>query len=338
MLSLARLIFGSSESTASPRDRLIDAAIEKAVDVSDPRLRALSGYQKQLRDATKIAVDFVMDVVDTLPPIVEVTPKAFGSDPQVRAFFGSSNQIAEVFSDTPEVQELAARPRDEKETHFYAALRMELTEKRVLGSQLRGDKVQHDVLRTILNFGDHAVLSPSISEPELRKAVKERVFVGLIEQALLRMASAESRSHDLKEQRALLKTKLNTLRARGFGLTPSVSALETATETIEEVEQRLKTLEDKLEAIPRTGGTLEENLEALEDVLSHPGRHVEITQETERLTRMGFKCTGETVDQGDDITYTQVKLEDNTLAAVLVAYPYDQLRPPRKLMTNPIHF
>ena len=58
----------------------------------------------------------------------------------------------------------------------------------------------------------------------------------------------------------------------------------------------------------------------------------------ERLTRMGYKCTGETVDRGDDITFTKVMLEDNTLAAILVAYPYDQLRPPRKLQTNTIHF
>ncbi len=67
MLKLARLIFGGSKNEPSVHDALIDSAIEKAVDASDPRLRALPGYQRKLRKPVACSVEFVLDKVSRFP-------------------------------------------------------------------------------------------------------------------------------------------------------------------------------------------------------------------------------------------------------------------------------
>ncbi len=334
MLSLTKLIFGSDDEVPDARQELIQNAIEKALDASDPRLRALPGYQKRLHADTEVAVDFVLKAVDDMCPPLPVSPTAFGTDPQVRAFFGSADQIKRVFGDSREVREFLARPENAGLTQFCAVMTMQISEKRVLASELQGDAVRQDVMKTTLSFGDHAILLPSSDEAALRRSIKERVFVGLIEEALHCMAAEESASHELKAQRALLRSRLNALRARGLGLASFTPGAEASGQSVEEIERELKNTETKLSSLTPAGNSLEDHLEQLKGVLAHPEEYARFAQESPRVTRLGYEVEANSTDQGDAIDYTRITLRHRDFAALLVSYRCDELRPRRGLFDS----
>jgi hypothetical protein len=57
MLHLFQFIFGAGPDAAAPYpEELIDRAIERAVNGTDPRLRALPGYGKKLHDAAGLRI------------------------------------------------------------------------------------------------------------------------------------------------------------------------------------------------------------------------------------------------------------------------------------------
>ena len=67
MLKLFQSIFGAGEAQGRYPESLIEAAIERAVDGTDPRLRSLPRYRKQLRPAVLQAVDHVVAMIDSFP-------------------------------------------------------------------------------------------------------------------------------------------------------------------------------------------------------------------------------------------------------------------------------
>lgn len=64
MLQLFQSIFGSEPSAPSVHSaELVERAIERAVEATDSRLRAVSGYKKTLRSAVTHALDHVVALV-----------------------------------------------------------------------------------------------------------------------------------------------------------------------------------------------------------------------------------------------------------------------------------
>ena len=81
MLKLLQSIFSQEpETSALYSEKLIEKAIERVVDGTDPRLRAVSGYRKFLRPAVIKAVDYTFELVDGLPSPVILSKKQFSLD------------------------------------------------------------------------------------------------------------------------------------------------------------------------------------------------------------------------------------------------------------------
>ena len=64
---------------------LLERTIERAVDASDPRLRALPGYRKRLRTPVEAALRHTIALVERLPEPVEISRQAYRVDPRLRA-------------------------------------------------------------------------------------------------------------------------------------------------------------------------------------------------------------------------------------------------------------
>ena len=77
MLQLFQSIFGAGPQDEPYPDELISRAIERAVDGTDPRLRALPGYRKKLRAAVIHAIGHVVGLVDSLPVPLELSRAGF---------------------------------------------------------------------------------------------------------------------------------------------------------------------------------------------------------------------------------------------------------------------
>ena len=73
MLKLFQSIFGGGEQRGRYPESLIEAAIERTVDGTDPRLRALFGYKKHLRPSVIHAIDHVVALVNSIPAPLDAT-------------------------------------------------------------------------------------------------------------------------------------------------------------------------------------------------------------------------------------------------------------------------
>lgn len=68
-------------------ESLVNAAIERAVDGTDPWIRSVTGYEKKLRPAVVQAIDHVTVLVDGMAPSIVVEPASFCSVPLLHTLF-----------------------------------------------------------------------------------------------------------------------------------------------------------------------------------------------------------------------------------------------------------
>ena len=98
MFTFLKSLFGSREDEASGEDPArLSAAVEEAIEGTDPRLRMVSGVNKKLRVPVGRSLAHARKLVAVLPGPSEISKTIFGSDPQVRALFAFVDHIREVF-------------------------------------------------------------------------------------------------------------------------------------------------------------------------------------------------------------------------------------------------
>ena len=310
MLSILKAIFDipGTRETDSQFEALIEAAVEKAVDGTDPRLRLIDGYTRKMQRAVTEAVHYVDNVAAVFAPPLKLSRRAFATDPQVHALFGSADDLPRIMAESREVRDFLTTTDDRPTSPIYAGLRMSRTEKTVLAPEIQGNTLHADVVRTIVNFSDHALVIPAASETELLRDLKERIYIALVECALARLTSIKGHRAELEKQRSLLRMKLKTLRARGLGMEAFTDRPRAERDSVESIERRLLETEQELKETVASLATLNEYLDQINDVLSHPAEHVKLSPASTRLTRMGFKTTANASDPGDEIFYTEIEV------------------------------
>jgi hypothetical protein len=81
MLKLFQSIVGARPAVAHQYERsLIEAAIDRALEATDPRVRSLSGHRRRLEPAVVKAIDHVVALADAMPPRKKVLGMAVEGD------------------------------------------------------------------------------------------------------------------------------------------------------------------------------------------------------------------------------------------------------------------
>jgi cell division protein FtsB len=327
MLSfLTRAIFGSPSRDADERlAPIVDEAIEKALDATDPRIRALGGYGRALREPVTRAVHFVHELGEGLPAPTALSRAAFSTDPLLQAFFSSAARVQEVLSKSQEIQGFLKEPGHAGLERLYGALAMTRSERRVLVPVLRGENVQHDVERTLVSFDEHRVALPAADERALRRAFKERAFFTLVECALERMSERRERKEELQKGRAMLRAKLKALRSSHSGL-DALSGASSRADTAA-VERRLAEAERALEELNASGGELERGLQDLGNTLSQPEQHIAVETMRLRLDRMAYVVEAQSTQPSNEVQFLQVAIAGGpTVSGVLAWFPRTDLK------------
>ena len=98
MFRLFQSIFGKNDAPPGGllSDSLVQAAIERAVDGTDLRMRILPGYAKKLREPVVHAIGHVIALVQRLVPPVEATASAREHSPALSAVFTSATRTTET--------------------------------------------------------------------------------------------------------------------------------------------------------------------------------------------------------------------------------------------------
>jgi hypothetical protein len=277
VLKLLQSLFGErAGSSAAYPDTLVDAVIDRAVDATDPRLRAIGSHRRRLREPALASIEHVMRLVDALPAPVEVTAASYRDDPCLRAMFASLERMHAVLARDPAF--CAARQSAPGADVIYGLLLAELTEKRVLGLDLEDEMLKRDVQQTVVSFDGHRLTDAGTDEPATRRALKRHAFDHILAQVLEAMGARKATRRQLGSQRELLRRKLATLQGAGFGFSagdPGAAPLDPA-----QIECRLAEIEQQLEALGPDAATLDAHLGMLAEALADPAARLRLESHT----------------------------------------------------------
>ncbi|MES9845635.1 MAG: hypothetical protein ABW162_07415 [Candidatus Sedimenticola sp. PURPLELP] len=167
------------EALLAEEDRLEDA-IESIVTRTDSRMRAISRYQKRLREGTKALLLHIDQLVDELPQALLISRESFLHDPQVSAFFSRLDEVTELCNQFYDMHDYLLTPEHKGADEIFFILFLRYKEKSILGSEIRGDILLREVEKTSVVFSGHQVLAPSMTEAEVRLSLKQTLFDNVV--------------------------------------------------------------------------------------------------------------------------------------------------------------
>ena len=277
MLRFVQSLFnGHSDTKNDP----IAAAIEQAVENTDPWIRAVSGYKKKLRPAVEKAIAYLDEQVDGMAPSLSLEPSDYSADPRLRAFFISAGALRKVIEGDPCLTEYRQK---QGKAPAYALLSMIKQEKTVFGAEMTGNVILHDVAQITVSFENHHFFAPSDSDGTTRAKIKELAFARLSHLASKRICFLKAECAGKERRNALLQANLGLQQhlRRGMGDPPHIAV------PVQDMAQAqiCRNLPENI----REDRILDTYLEILRDVLIRPEEHLWISQESIIVDRMGIK-------------------------------------------------
>jgi hypothetical protein len=323
MLKLFQSIFGARPAVAHQYERsLIDAAIDRAMDATDPRVRSVSGHRRRLEPAIVKAIDHVVALVDAMPPHVEASRRNYGEDERLAAFFASADRMAQVFGADRALIEFLQGPEGVGIEPVIALLAMDRTEKKVLGMAIENDRVQQEVAQVQVSFDKHRLLEPCASAEAHRRLIVRRAFDQLLTLALSRISIAGGEREALAAEQSVLRAKLRALQSAGMGFSQENGK---AGDDPSALEANLADVEKRLQAAGSGAGTLSLHLDLLVDTLEKAQEQLRIETIPLLMDRLGIRqarASGTTVE----LQLTEVRNAAGQAITVLpVAIPRDQI-------------
>jgi hypothetical protein len=279
MLSLFRSIFLGNETSGRYPKSLLDEAIERAVDGTDPWLRGLSGYRRKLRPAVLTALDHVMNLVEGLAPPRSANRDGYAHDPLLQAMFLSSAQMLQLLHGLLQAHAVAGGAA-------CALLMMDLEQRGIFGADLHGDMLVRDVPQVTVSFANHRLLDPCSKESETRRLLKRRAFDHLLSLALHRMATTKETRKNLDNRHALLQAKLDILQNGNWGFDPGTPQRP---DMLAELGKQLADNESQLQLVGSDDSALEVAMQLLVEVLGRPQQHLWADHKLLAVDRMGIK-------------------------------------------------
>ena len=281
-------------------------AIDKAVTLTNPRLKLVRSYQERLAPAIDVSLRHIREMVLDVPPPIEISAVLWSSQPELRAFFASASDIPLALGRSTNLRTLAAKFPSLDE--IYLVLGMAYTEQTVLGVSLKGSTVQREVAQKVAGFSDYQVRICGKEEAEVRRLLGTQLFEYLVAQALAEIGAERSERRELSENHALIRSRLRLLQQQGpglgtvFGNAPDNSAKQ------KELEAELVENERQLEALGGAQSSLENELECLRDVLEHPDRYLSVEPKQLRLSTMNVVLDNVSTDVASDVAFSLVEL------------------------------
>ena len=313
----AERLFGSAPKAAdSPEERkLVEEVTDAVVDAVEPRVRMDARYRKKLEPCIRRSIAHLRAIGrEGLEPI-PLTRTAWATDPRVNAFFATADDIAACLGRSPALQSFFGKSGAQE---AYALLGMKKEERSVLGMDLKGDTVQREVPQTLVSFSNHTIVAPAATLAETRLEAGRRIMLRLAEVALARIVATDAKATDLEQHKAYLGARLRLLRLAQDGMPGIVKDPATVKQEMQAVERELKeTVEGFIEA-KGSLATLDGYIGHIDDVFSHPDRHVGISQTPLRLSQMGVRVEGEASGPVNELRLAELAIGEGWKVAIAV--------------------
>ena len=331
MLSFLSSIFSvQDKSSDAPDESLVEAAIERVVDATDPRLRVFPDYRKHLYPGAQRSVAYVQGLIDGLPEPVEISRRSFSTDPRLRAFFASPDRMQQVIGSAPSLVEFLANCRGPYPEYIFGLLAPEMRERKSLGMELKGDRVQRDVLQEVVDFTDHRFFGAAGSEGEARNEMKKRAFDYLSVLALRRIVDVEEKRSELERQKGLLQRKLDAMRGGNWGLETEPSKEGGGHPDYRSLGEQISAVEDELMKLPCNKASLEHRFDCINAILEKPEEWLSLAPLDLHVDVMSLKVKDAADTASKPLELTKFRaLNGGTRVALFGYFPRAEL-PPEK--------
>lgn len=284
MLKFVYSIFRKNAGGDEFPETLVKKAIERAVDGTDPWIRAVSGYKRKLRPSVLHAIEHVVSMVDRTAQPLLLDQEGYADNHLLRTFFISKLELAKFLEQDKHLAEFRKK-QGKAWQGANALLLMYKQERTILGAAVSGDVVSRDVQQTTVSFEGHRLLDLTANEQDTLYQIKKRAFDHLLGIALSRITDIKTRRGKLEKHRTLLQSKLDLLQRGGWGFDPS----DQGKLTVAQVEATLVELDARLLEIGKDDKMLEVYLGVVDGVLGRAEEHLWVKQEKLVIDRMGIK-------------------------------------------------
>ena len=197
-------LFGRQQAVDPPE---LLAAIERAVQQIEPRLRQAGGYPGRYREAVAHALAHSRDLAAAVPGPLDISTDSYLKDPYVRALFGSPEDIQPTLCLSHAMHEYQCREPDLGE-ELYALMGVRRREKSAFGMQLEGEIVRREVAQTVVQFSDHTLSCPAPTEAKARELFMWTLFDVLANQVQERAKARLREKHRLEKEKDYLTAHL----------------------------------------------------------------------------------------------------------------------------------
>ena len=296
---------------------LIERAIERVVDGTDPRLRALPSYRKKLAPAVELAIDFVVDLVDSLPPPAELSGAQFSENDRIRGLFASRQHLREILGRSQVLRKYLDRRKGGPPENLYALLGAERSERSMMGMDLQGDIVKRDVMQQIVTFSNHRFVCPADSQSEISLEAKRRAFDNLVEYALQQILSSRLKREDTSRRYKLLKSKLQAMETAGLGINAIAEPDQSEKIDIKDLQDQVVQLEDELAGTEAAPPTLDHYMDVIVETLSSPEQCLQTAPVSLKLNHMGIKLEEDATGRAINMEMVELSLPNSRRVIVV---------------------
>jgi len=288
-------------------EEMVQWAVDKAVTLTNPRLKLLPNCHKRLAPSVETTIRFLQGLVKLLPAIRRMSTETWSADPALRAFFVSPSDMKGVLARADNLRALFEKFPELDEA--YLVLGMAFAEQRVFGLGLQGDMIQRDVAQVTVNFSDHKTRLCGPNEPDLRRAIGVEIFEYLISRALSEIGAERSERQELQASRSLIRARLRLLQQHGPGLGSMLGEAPAEASQQARLEAELLDNERQLEAIGGGEAVLEGELETLKGVLDKPQDYLSIEQRHLRISSMNVVLDETSTESGSEVDFAVIELK-----------------------------
>ncbi len=292
-------------SSDEPSEEILAKAVEKAVTLTNPRLKLVDDYLQRLRGPVSRSVDYLRTKLADLPPEIDISLANWATEPALRAFFarpedlsgalGRSRNLRTFFAKYPELD------------HAHIILGMTFNERKIQGLSLRGDITRQDSTQTVIDFSVPRTRICGHTDREVRQLLGAQSFEYLVAQAMTDISEVRSERMELEDSRNLIRARLRLLQQQGPGLG---SVFEAGPESAEQMklESALIENERQLDELGSSQETLESELGALCKVLEDPERYFRLERTRLRLSTLNVVLDESSSDVALDVEFTMAVL------------------------------
>lgn len=287
----------------------IAEVVEMVVEAVDPKIRAVSRYNKQLRTPVEKAWNYLDSLIDQIPGQMRISKRRYSIDPRVRVIFDSVGDMLKTFQESPAVTEFFHSNEEAEDS--YVLLSMEKKEHTFLGMELAGEMLKRDVLQTSVSFSNHHLMTPSTTELGAKEGIKCYAFEGLLHKARQLILDSHRKTRQLEETKQQVTRELRQAKSSAASVQESAS--------VERLEKQLHDVERELVEARMETGSPNRHLQIIIDVLSDPKNYINIKHELLSLSNLGIKLEGEAAKHAHVIEIAEIEIAKTLKRSAMVA-------------------